>query len=179
MLTLFATAAHADLVPQPRPAIAPMLSADESVCDLLRAEAHDVCKQIAKADRVSVFQSGSTHGIRRVVMAIANGAQTLVSTGLDFLTEDCAANACVTLVSTSPTIRPVTLDGRPGFVLDLVATFRQAQTWQTESLVGCGATATGAWKCSTIDVGRCQASVTADGRVTTSCGGHMTLSLDS
>ncbi len=83
-----------------------------------------------------------------------------------------------TLVAARPTIRALRLDGRPAMLLDVTATYRmERDVWQTEAVVGCGQAADGAWRCSSLDVGRCTASVDDDGVVTTACGDHTRLSL--
>ena len=133
-----------------------------------------------------MFQSGSKRGIRRVVLAIEHAGERLVSDGTDFLGEDCAAagsrDGCVKLTALAPTIRDIQIGGRAGVVVELVATFKQrGTTWQTESVIGCGPHAAGddaAWKCATIALDRCLATVGDDGSVATSCGAHTTLSLD-
>jgi hypothetical protein len=148
-----------------------MTAADDAVCDLLRSDRADRCKQLAHADAATVYQSG-TAALRRIVLAIDVGGATVIGPSVDVFSGDA------TLVSTTPTVRAVQIDGRPATVLDVVADYRAAgQTWQTESIVGCGQTVAGAWKCALLDVGRCSATVDAQGRVTTSCGDRLQLSL--
>jgi hypothetical protein len=167
--------------PAPVKVIAPMQVADDSVCDLLRADKRDSCKRIAKRDHAEVFQSGSKRGIRRVVLAIEHDGEQLVSDGTDYLGEDCSSGSCVKLTAIAPTIHDVQIDGRAGVVVELVATFKQrGASWQTESLIGCGPRANGdaaAWKCETVALERCIATVGDDGGVVTSCGTRTTLSL--
>jgi hypothetical protein len=162
-----APAAHADA---PRRTVAPMTRADGEVCDLLRAQAKDRCKAVAQDGAATVYQSGSkTSGIRRLVLAIDTGSDVLVGPAVDVVAEQ--------LASTRPTLRAISIDGHPGVVLDVVATWRPgAPADHTESLVGC-AQIDGIWKCSLVDVGPCDASVASDGGVTTSCGATSTLSI--
>jgi hypothetical protein len=166
-LVAVASAAHADA---PRRTVAPMTRADGDVCDLLRAQAKDRCKAVAQDGPATVYQSGSkTAGIRRLVLAIDTGSDVLVSPAVDIVADQ--------LESTHPVLRPVAIDGHPGVVLDMVATWKAgAPAAHTESLVGC-TQGDGHWRCSLIDVGACDASVAKDGVVTTSCGTTSTLSI--
>ncbi|HET7499896.1 MAG TPA: hypothetical protein VFK02_02805 [Kofleriaceae bacterium] len=162
-----ATPAHADAL---RRTIAPMTRADGDVCDLLRAQINDQCKRIARDGGAAVYQSGSkAAGIRRLVLAIDTGGDVLIGPAVDVLVDQ--------LESTRPTLRSVAIDGRPGIVLDLVATWKRGKAAErARSLVGC-AQVDATWKCSLVDVGACDASVGPDGSVTTSCGASTTLSV--
>jgi hypothetical protein len=167
-----AAPAHADITP----VRAPMTAAAYDVCDLLKSDRHDSCKRLAHLGGATVYQAGSTHGIRRFVLALDRDDDVLVSPALDVAAQDA------TLDSATPTVRTIEIDGRPAIMLDVIAKFhrgaRRALTrWQTETIVGCGETAGGAFACSTVDVGNCDATVAADGGVATSCGGHTQLSL--
>ncbi|HEU4734693.1 MAG TPA: hypothetical protein VFT22_42675 [Kofleriaceae bacterium] len=155
-----------------RRTVAPMTRADGNVCDLLRAQISDTCKRVAQDGGVAVYQSGSkAAGIRRLVLAIDTGDDVLVGPAVDVLVDQ--------LESTRPTLRTVAIDGRPGVVLDLVATWKRGKAAErARSLVGC-AQVEAIWKCSLVDVGACDASVGPDGRVTTSCGATSTLSVGS
>jgi hypothetical protein len=153
-----------------RRTVAPMTRADGDVCDLLRAQVSDKCKRVATDGGATVYQSGSkAAGIRRLVLAIDTGSDVLVGPAVDLLYDQ--------LESTRPTLRTIAIDGRPGVVLDVVSTWKRGKAAEhTESLVGC-VQADGIWKCSLVDVGPCDASVGADGSVTTSCGATSTLSI--
>lgn len=166
-----------------RRTVMPMTRADGDVCDLLRAQVKDQCKRVAQDGGATVYQSGGqaggqagskaggkTAGIRRLVLAIDTGSDVLVGPPVDMLAEQ--------LESTRPTLRSMLIDGRPGVVLDVVATWKpgEAAAAHTESLVGC-MQADGIWKCSLVEVGPCDANVAADGSVTTSCGATSTLSI--
>lgn len=164
-----AAPAHAGLAPR---SVA-MTAADDDVCDLLRSDKHDRCKPLAHTQSATVYQAGSAL-LRRVVLAIDTGDATLIGPSIDLAPTDGAK-----LVSTTPTVRVIQLDGRPGLVLDVVTEFRaDRERWQTESIVGCGRTAAGAWKCAQLEVGRCTAEIAQDGGVTTSCGDRAQLSLE-
>jgi hypothetical protein len=171
---LAALAAAATLTPARgdalRRMVTPMSRADGDVCDLLRAQITDKCKRVAQDGGATVYQSGSkTAGIRRLVLAIDTGADVLVGPAVDVLSDQ--------LESTRPTLRAIAIDGRPGIVLDVVSTWKRDKAAEhAESLVGC-VPADGIWKCSLLDVGSCDASVGADGSVTTSCGTRSTLSI--
>jgi hypothetical protein len=175
---LVAAPARADAL---RRTVAPMTRADGDVCDLLRAEARDRCKPVAQDGVATVYQSGSkASGIRRLVLAIDTGSDVLVSPPIDVIADQLAV--------ARPTLRALTIDGRPGVMLDVVATSKPATRAarggavdrgaadRRESLIGCVQSAA-IWKCSVIEVGACDASVAADGVVTTSCGTSSTLSL--
>jgi hypothetical protein len=173
-LTALAAAApaHGDAL---RRTVMPMTRADGDVCDLLRAQVKDKCKRVAQDGGATVYQSGGkaggkNAGIRRLVLAIDTGSDVLVGPPVDMLAEQ--------LESTRPTLRAISIDGRPGVVLDVVATWKagEATAAHTESLVGC-MQADGIWKCSLVEVGPCDARVAADGGVTTSCGATSTLSI--
>jgi hypothetical protein len=84
----------------------------------------------------------------------------------------------VTLDAATPTVRTVAIDGKPGVVLDVVAKWTSDAKFQTESIVGC-APATGSWKCSSADFGRCEATVGPDGVLQSSCGGTGSLTFAS
>lgn len=164
-------AAAAPAYAQLAPRVAAMTAADEDVCDLLRSDRADRCKQLAHADAATVYQSG-TGALRRIVLAIATGSTTVVGPSIDLSAGDA------TLIAATPTVHAAQIDGRPATVLDVVASYRAAgQTWQTEAIVGCGQTAAGAWKCAALDLGTCTAKVEAGAQVTTSCGDHAQLSL--
>jgi hypothetical protein len=152
---------------------------DGSVCALLNSERGETCKRVARLGDAAVYQSGSRRGIRRLVVEIDRDGDKLIGPSVDVLGEDCASGRCVTLVSTTPSVRAVAIDGRPGVVVDIVATFRDGthDRWQTESIVGCGQTQAGSWRCATFDAGRCEAIVDDDGAVATSCGAHTRLTL--
>ena len=180
-------AAHADAL---RRIVAPMTRADGEVCDLLRAQAKDKCKQIARDGSASVYQSGTrTADIHRFVIAIDTGRDVLVSPPVDLIGDQIA--------SIQPTLRAVAIDGRPGVVLEVVSTWKPGSAAErTSSLIGCSQ-ADAVWKCSLVvqpappfggaaargqapvDAGACQPSVAADGSVTTSCGHSSTLSVAS
>lgn len=154
-----------------RRTVMPMTRADGDVCDLLRAQVKDRCKRVAQDGGATVYQSGGkTAGIRRLVLAIDTGSDVLVGPPVDVLADH--------LESTRPTLRAIAIDGRPGVVLDVVATWKrgEAAAAHTQSLVGC-MQADGIWKCSLVEVGPCDARVAADGGVTTSCGATSTLSI--
>ncbi|HET9620016.1 MAG TPA: hypothetical protein VFP84_01525 [Kofleriaceae bacterium] len=147
-----------------------MTLADGAVCDLLRAQAKDRCQAVAQAGAATVYQSGSAAGIRRLVLAIDTGDRVVVSPPVDVVAEQ--------LASATPTLRQVAIDGQPGVVLDVVATWKPgAPTAHRQSVVGC--TQRGAlWKCAQVDVGACDARVGADGTITTSCGASAPLSIE-
>jgi hypothetical protein len=157
-----------------RRTVMPMTRADGDVCDLLRAQVKDRCKRVAQDGGATVYQSGGpsggkTSGIRRLVLAIDTGSDVLVGPPVDLLAEQ--------LESTRPTLRAIVLDGHPGVVLDVTSTWKRGKASEhAQSLVGCRQ-ADGIWKCSLVDVGPCDASVAADGSVTTSCGATSTLSI--
>lgn len=165
-----AAPAHGDALL--RRTVAPMTRADGEVCDLLRAQIQDRCKRVAQDGSATVYQSGSkAAGIRRLVLAIDTGNDILVGPAVDLLSEQ--------LQSTRPVLRSVAIDGQPGVVLDVVATWKRGTaTEHAQSLVGCTRTAK-VWKCSLVDVGACDASVARDGSVTTTCGATSTLSVSS
>jgi hypothetical protein len=157
-----------------RQTVSPMMRADGAVCDLLRAQASDQCRRVANQGSATVYQSGTTAaGIHRLVLAIDTGAGVLVSPAVDLVAEQ--------LQSTTPTLRSVAIDGRPGVVLEVVSTWKRGQAAQrTASLVGCSqvpASAAAIWKCALIELGSCDPQVAADGSVTTSCGARSTLSI--
>jgi hypothetical protein len=156
-----------------------MTRADGAVCDLLRSDVGDTCKRVAREGSAAVYLSrsrsgrgsGGSTGIRRVVLAIDTGGGVLVGPALDVLDDQ--------LESTQPTLRAIAIDGHPGIALDLVSTWRRGKTAEhAESLVGCMQAGV-VWKCSLIDVGSCDASLGADGTVTTSCGASATLAVGS
>ncbi|HEY0991981.1 MAG TPA: hypothetical protein VGD80_33245 [Kofleriaceae bacterium] len=154
-----------------RRTIAPMTRADGEVCDLLRAQVQDRCKRVARDGTAAVYQSGSTAaGVRRLVLAIDTGRDVLIGPAVDVLSDQ--------LQSTRSTLRSIAIDGHPGIALHVVATWKRgASAESTQSLVGCAAIGQ-VWKCSLVDVGRCDASLADDGSVTTSCGATATLSLE-
>lgn len=169
-VTALAAPAHGDAL---RRTVAPMARADGAVCDLLRAELGDSCKRVAHDGNAAVYQSrsraGSPAGIRRLVLAIDTGDSVLVGPAVDVLDDQ--------LESTRPTLRPIAVDGRSGVALDLVSTWRRGKAAErAESLIGC-MQAGAVWKCSQVDVGNCDASLGADGSITTSCGTSSTLAL--
>jgi hypothetical protein len=159
--------------------IGSLTSADDlNVCSLLRSDIKDGCKRLSKRSEagfdVEVFQAGTKRGIHRYVLVITAGDQRMVSPSVDLLAEDCIGDACVSLDAATPTVRTVAIDGKPGVVLDVVAKWTADAKFQTESIVGC-APAGGSWKCSSADLGRCEATVGPDGTVATSCGGSASL----
>src|SRR5262249_24895488 len=141
-----------------RPIVAPMTRADGEVCDLLRAQVQDRCQRIARDGGVAVYQSGSkAAGVRRLVLAIDTGRGVLIGPGVDVLSDQ--------LQSTTPTLRTIAIDGRPGVALDVVATWKRGNAAErAESLVGCAAVGA-IWKCSLIHLGSCDASLAGDGGV--------------
>ena len=158
-----------------RRVVSPMARADGAVCDLLRAELGDQCKRVAHDGNaaVSVSRSRATGsggpGIRRLVLAIDTGSAVLVGPAVDVLDDQ--------LESTRPTLRSIAIDGQPGVALDVVSTWRRGKAAEhAESLIGC-MQAGAIWKCSQVDVGGCAASLTGDGRITTSCGATSTLAV--
>jgi hypothetical protein len=165
-----AAPAYADAL---RRTVSPMMRADGEVCDLLRAELGDTCKRVAHDGSAAVYQSrsrpGDRAGIRRLVLAIDTGTTVLVSPAVDLLDEQ--------LASARPTLRAISIDGKPGVMLDVVSTWKRGKADDhAQSLVGC-AQLDAIWKCSLVDAGACTASVAADGSVTTSCGTSSTLSI--
>lgn len=154
--------------------VAPMTRADGEVCDLLRAQVYDRCRRVAQGGGAAVYQSGSkAAGVRRLVLAIDTGRDTLIGPAVDVLSDE--------LESTRPTLRPVTIDGHAGVALHVVATWKRGKSRAAEraaSVVGCAPVGE-IWKCSRIDVGACDATLADDGSVTTSCGASATLSLAS
>ena len=144
--------AHAGLAPR----VAPMTAADDDVCELLKAERGDSCKRLARLGNATVY--GTAKGIRRVVLAIADGDDVLVSPPIDV-----AAGA------TTTTMRTVQLDGRPGVLVD-VTTTRKRDTFETILACRDG-------RCTSVELGSCRATIDPDGNVATSCGDHATLSL--
>ncbi len=163
LVTLAAAAApaRAELAPRTEP----MMIADEPVCHLLNAAKGDHCKRVASAGDAALYRSGSPKGIRRFVVAIPHGNATLVSPALDVSAD---------LSDAAPTIRAIQIDGRAGLVVDVVTT-RDDQ--RDETIVGCGTTPAGTWKCETVDVGECSATIDDSGALATSCGGQVTLSI--
>lgn len=162
-----------------RRTVAPMTRADGAVCDLLRSDVGDTCKRVARDGSAAVYQSrsrsgrgsGGTTGIRRFVLAIDTGSGILVGPAIDVLDDQ--------LESARPTLRAIAIDGHPAVALDVVSTWRRGKTADRgQSLVGCMQVGT-IWKCSQIDVGSCDASLRADGSVTTSCGNSLTLAVGS
>ncbi|HSR96086.1 MAG TPA: hypothetical protein VLM79_03400 [Kofleriaceae bacterium] len=168
--------AYADALPaSPAPmtrSVTPMTRADGEVCDLLRAQVQDRCKRVAREGTAAVYQSGSkAAGVRRLVLAIDTGRDVLIGPAVDVLSDE--------LESTQPTLRPVTIDGRAGVALHVIATWKRGKARAAEraaSLVGC-APVGAIWKCSLLDVGACDATLAADGSVTTSCGASASLSI--
>ncbi len=159
-----ATTAHADGL---RRTVMPMTRADGDVCDLLRSEIKDRCKPVAQLGNATVYESGSkAAGVRRTVLAIQTDAGVLVGPAVDVLID----------ARTTPQLQSISLDGRPGFALDVTASWKHA-TEQQESLVGCAQSDAGLWKCALIDAGTCDATLDATGAVTTSCGTKALLSL--
>jgi hypothetical protein len=169
--TVIAAPAHADGL---RRTVSPMARADGAVCDLLRSELGDRCKQVARDGNAVVYQSrsrGGGIGIRRLVLAIDTGDAVLVGPALDVLDDQ--------LESARPTLRAIEIDGRRGVALDVVSTWRRGKTAErARSLIGC-MQAGNIWKCSQVDVGSCDAQLAADGSVTTSCGAQSTLAVAS
>jgi hypothetical protein len=158
-----------------RRTVAPMTRADGAVCDLLRSELGDTCKRIARNGNAAVYQSrsrsGRSAGIRRLVLAIDTGRDVLVGPAVDVLDDQ--------LESTRPTLRAIAIDGQPGIALDVVSTWRRGSTAEhAESLIGC-MQAGAIWKCSLVDVGGCDATLGADGSVSTTCGASSTLAVGS
>jgi hypothetical protein len=183
-----------------RRTVTPMTRADGAVCDLLRSDLGDTCKRIARDGNAAVYQSrirSGGSGIRRLVLAIDTDAGILVGPVVDVLDDQ--------LESARPTLRAIAIDGQPGVALDVVSTWRRGKTAEhAESLVGCmqagpidptgedprpAGAAVGVptprarrspiWKCSLIDVGGCDATLAADGSITTSCGTNATLAVGS
>ncbi|TMQ14072.1 MAG: hypothetical protein E6J90_27380 [Deltaproteobacteria bacterium] len=174
--TWLAVPAHGDAL---RRTVAPMTRADGAVCDLLKSDLGDTCKRIARDGHAAVYQSrsrsargsGGSTGIRRFVLALDTGSGILVGPTVDVLDDQ--------LESARPTLRAIAIDGHPGVALDVVSTWRRGKTAEhAESLIGC-MQAGSIWKCSLIDVGGCDASLTADGTVTTSCGATASLAVGS
>jgi hypothetical protein len=168
--TVLAAPAHGDGL---RRTESPMARADGAVCDLLRSELGDRCKRIARDGNAAVYQSrsrgGGAAGIRRLVLAIDTGDAVLVGPAVDVLDDQ--------LESTRPTLRTIEVGGRRGVALDLVSTWRRGNAAErARSLIGC-MQAGSVWKCSQVDVGSCDASLAADGSVTTSCGTSSTLAV--
>jgi hypothetical protein len=151
---------------------APMTAASDDVCELLKADKHDRCRRFAHEGNATAYQSG-TADLRRFVIAIARpGDDPLVSSSLDV-----HADGDAQLVATNASLRAIQLDGRPGVLLDVIAVHRvKPDAWQTESMVGCGQTAEGLWRCSALDVGRCEANIDGEGNVT-ACGRQQRLTL--
>jgi hypothetical protein len=154
--------------------IGSMTAADDiNVCSLLRSDTKDGCKRVSRRSEpgfdAEVFQAGTKRGIHRYVLVVTTGDQRMVSPSIDLLGESCDDGGCVTLDAATPTVKDVSIDGKPGVVLDVVAKWTADAKFQTESLVGC-APAAGSWKCSSADFGRCEATVGPDGAVATSCG---------
>jgi hypothetical protein len=177
--------ARAD-APALHPVVSSMVGVDGEPCGWLLSDIKDGCKRVAKQAELGfdaeVFQAGTRRGIRRLVLVVTSGDQRMASPGVDLLGEDCSDAPCITLDTAIPTVRPVQIDGRSGVVLDIVSTFTRgtkSDRFQTESVVGCAPTAAGPWKCSTIDVGACTATVGVDGTLETSCGAHASLSVDA
>src|SRR5215470_3800963 len=108
--------AHGDTL---RRTVTPMARADGAVCDLLRAELGDSCKRVAHDGNAAVYQSrsrsGGPAGIRRLVLAIDTGSAVLVGPAIDVLDDQ--------LESARPSLRSITIDGRPGIALDVVSTW--------------------------------------------------------
>src|SRR5215467_13428223 len=125
--------------------IAPMTRADGEVCDLLRAQTQDRCKRVVRDGSAAVYQSGSkAAGVRRLVLAIDTGRDVLIGPAVDVLSDQPE--------STTPTLRPIAIDGHPGVALDVVATWKRGKAAErAESVVGCAAVGA-IWKCSLIDV---------------------------
>lgn len=123
----------------------PMTRADGEVCELLRAQAKDRCKVLAQDGAATVYQSGARRaGIRRLVLAIDTGDAVLVSPAIDVVTDQ--------LASATPTLRTVAIGGRPGVVLDVVATWKRgAPVAHRESVVTC-APDEAIWKCAVKDL---------------------------
>lgn len=168
-LAVPAVPAHADPL---RRTVTPMARADGAVCDLLRAELGDRCKRVARDGNAAVYQSlgrSGGSGIRRLVLAIDTGGAVLVGPAVDLLDDQ--------LESARPTLRAIAIDGRPGVALDVVSTWRRGTAAErAESLIGC-MQAGPIWKCSQVDVGRCDAQLGGDGSITTSCGARATLAV--
>ena len=173
--------------PEVRPVVTAMIGVDGNPCGWLLSERGDGCKRLARHSEpgftADVYQAGSRRGIRRVVLVVTAGGQRMASPGIDLLGEACddrtSDGGCVTLDTARPSVQAVAIDGRAGVMLRLVSTFARskASKFQTESLIGCAPTAGGPWKCSTLDLGSCAASVGSDGQVETSCGTRASLSL--
>lgn len=150
VVALLAGPARAELIGR----VQPMTAAEGDVCELLKAERGDTCRRTSQLGNASVY--ATRRGIRRVVLAIADGDDVLVSPPID-----------VPAGKPVPTVRAVSLDGRPAVVLDVV-------TPQTEAIVACGVAQ---HACVTVDVGACRAIIDPDGAVATTCGGRVRLSL--
>jgi len=153
----FATApAHAEALRQAAAPLVPMTRADGEVCDLLRAEAGDHCKQLVRDGAATVYQSGTRRaGIHRIVLAIDTGRDVLVSPPIDLVAEQ--------LQATQPTLRAVEIDGRPGVVLDVVSIWKRGTaTQRTGSQIRCSQDAA-IWKCAQLEVGAFEAGTSAAG----------------
>lgn len=155
-----AAPAHAEALP--RTAL-PMTRADGEVCDLLRAQAGDQCKQLVRDGSATVYQSGTrAAGIHRIVLAIDTGRDVLVGPPVDLVADQ--------LQSTQPTLRVVEIAGRPGVVLDVVSIWKRGKAIQrTGSQIQCSQTAA-IWKCARIDLGACEPAVAADASAAARCG---------
>ena len=137
VLAVLAASAHA--------APAPMTAASDRVCDLLRADRHDACRQAARlrTAHAIAYQAGSSQ-LRRFVLAIADGDATLISPAIDL-----ADAGDATLVSTTPSLRQ---DG-DAIVLAIAARYRGADArWQIETDLRCAHQDRGAWACSTVEL---------------------------
>ena len=163
LVLLALLAARLDAAPTSK--VAPMQLVDDGVCELLRSNTTDRCKAIAKSPLATVYQSGSRHGIRRFVLAIERGERTLVGPAIDIVGDD----------ATVPTLHAITLAGHAGIALDLASSDR---TGTTHEIQGCATTASGAWKCAEIELGRCEPTIGDDGSIESSCGGRTMLALE-
>ena len=90
----------------------------------------------------------------------------------------------VTLVGVKPTLRAVTLDGRPGAIAVLEATYRKDRDrWTESTAIACGIDSLRATSCVLRSWGgrakSCTLKLEADGAVVPSCGAREVLSVDN
>ena len=164
LLVLAVAGSHATAAPTSK--VAPMQLLDDDVCALLRSNTTDHCKAIAKSPLATVYQSGGKRGVRRFILAIEHGDRTLVGPAIDVVDDD----------ATVPTLHAITMGGRAGIAMDLASSFHASGT--SHAVVGCATTAAGAWKCTRLDLGRCEPTIGNDGTVESSCGDRTTLAVE-
>jgi len=154
-------AAHADTMHR---SVEVMRAADDNVCNLLFAQSGDRCTRLVSDKRATVYRSGNPRGITRIVIALPIAGQTLVGPSIDL----------VGAATITPTISDVAIDGKPGVAVELATT---VDAITTRTVIACAASGKTAYKCTTLDAGRCDIAVGGDGKVASSACGDARLTL--